>query len=53
MEVAPPRYGEGHNYYKITKKFCNNYRIPVATDNDKPIFGIRVYEIDYMNGNKA
>ena len=53
MEVALPRDTEGPDFYRFTKRLKDANGLPIGTANENPILDTRVYEVEYVDGQKA
>ena len=53
MEVALPRDTEGPDFARVTKRLKDANGLPIGTANENPILDTRVYEVEYVDGNKA
>ena len=53
MELALPRYGGETTFASVTKRLKDVSGFPIGTSHDNPILDIRVYEVEYADGNKA
>ena len=53
LELALPRYGEGPEFAKVTKRLRDANGIPIGTANDNPILYTCLYEVEYSNEYKA
>ena len=53
MEVALPRDTEGPDFDRVTKRLKDANGLPIGTANKKPILDTRVYEVKYVDRQKA
>ena len=53
MEITLLRDSDGLEFVKVTKRLRDKDGILIRTANDNPILDSRVYEIEYLDGNKV
>ena len=53
MELALPRDEPGPEFARVTKSLRNHNGLPIGTANQNPILDIRMYEVEYQDGQKA
>ena len=53
MKVALPRDTEGPDFACVNKRLKDANVLPIGTANENPILGTIVFEVEYVDGNKA
>ena len=53
MEVALPWNTEGPDFARVTKRLKDANGLTIGTSNENPILDTRMYEVEYIDGNKA
>ena len=53
MEVSLPQDTEGPGFDRVNKRLKDANGLPIVTANENPILDTRVYEVEYVDGNKA
>ena len=53
MEIALTNDSEGPEYAKVTKSLCDTNGISIGTFHDDTILDTWLYEVEYLDGNKA
>ena len=53
MELALPCDNKGPEYACVTKRLRDANGLPIGTANDNPILDTRLYEVEYLDGDKA
>ncbi len=53
VKLAIPKDGDGPERTRVTRRVRNKDGLPIGTAIDNPIFGTRMYEVEYPDGHKA
>ena len=53
MEVALPLDTEGPDFARVTKHLKYVNCLPIVTSNENPILDTRMYEVEYVDGQKS
>ena len=53
MEVALTRDTEGSEFARAAKRLKDANGLPIGTSNENPILDTRMYEVEYVDGQKA
>ena len=53
VDIALPRYGEGTEFYNVTKHLRDANVIPIVRAHENTMLYIRVYEVECLDGHKA
>ena len=53
MELALPPCSEGPEFAKVVKRLRDNNGMPIGVSNDNLIMDTRIYEVEYIDGDKA
>ena len=53
MDIELKRDNEGPKFAKVTERLQDKNGIPIGTQRDNPILDTRVYEVEYLDRNKA
>ena len=53
IEAALTRDTEGPEFARVTKRLKDENGLPIETANENPILDTRVYEVEYVDGQKA
>ena len=49
MELAVPRYGEGSDFARVTKRLREKGGPPISRAQNNPILYTRMYEVEYKH----